>query len=244
MVHRGPGQEDNGWLKPPEHHWYHLQSISNISEVRGLHRAQRYSRYNTHPATVCSCCCHLTTDQHAHQGAVFPPQLSIAAANEQPWLLQSYLIHKWMQTVPIHIKDLICLYHNILDLLTVFTSWTFTLRVKNRLSSPSCCFCTHSQTQQYYFLSVYVFMSRNNCIHCSILFYPILPYSKLNQRSMFYVILCGMKWTTHFHVVLGQINYHDPSQRKQFSLLAFDLLSEEVAHSQCCSLIESIEPYS
>ena len=29
-------------IKPREHHWYHLQSISDISEVRCLHRAQRY----------------------------------------------------------------------------------------------------------------------------------------------------------------------------------------------------------
>ena len=32
----------SGWLKPPEHHWYHQQSISDITEVSCLHRAQRY----------------------------------------------------------------------------------------------------------------------------------------------------------------------------------------------------------
>ena len=35
----GTGRLYSRWLKPPEHHWYQLQSIS---EVRHLHRVQRY----------------------------------------------------------------------------------------------------------------------------------------------------------------------------------------------------------
>ena len=34
--------QNSRWSNSPEHHWYHLQSISDISEVRCLHRAQRY----------------------------------------------------------------------------------------------------------------------------------------------------------------------------------------------------------
>ena len=37
----------------------HLQSIRGNSEVRCLCRAQRILKGNTHPATVCSPCCHL-----------------------------------------------------------------------------------------------------------------------------------------------------------------------------------------
>ena len=42
----------------PEHHWYHRQSISDIGEVRRLHRTRRTLKDDIHPATVCSPRCH------------------------------------------------------------------------------------------------------------------------------------------------------------------------------------------
>ncbi len=50
LVRACPGQEGSaaGDQNIPEHYWYHLQSISDIDEMRRLHKAQRNLKERTH----------------------------------------------------------------------------------------------------------------------------------------------------------------------------------------------------
>ena len=95
-----------------EHHWWtseHLQSISDISKLRCLHRFQRILEDNTHPAPVCSPYCHLTTDTKASTPIICESQLLKSVTKTKQLTLFSWLNK---QNKPIDLKrqhNLYCL---------------------------------------------------------------------------------------------------------------------------------------